>query len=94
MFKKRTLLNRVKIIPSANLIIPLGGVLVRAKELEINIEDMSIKKELELGKVLVVILDGNQRKAKCVEAVEHGFTIIETAKGKATKIKFEEGELF
>ncbi|MES1044813.1 terminase [Bacillus obstructivus] len=55
---------------------------------------MSIKKELELGKVLVVILDGNQRKAKWVEAVEHGFTIIETAKGKATKIKFEEGELF
>ncbi|WP_435431483.1 XtrA/YqaO family protein [Sporolactobacillus laevolacticus] len=32
--------------------------------------------------MLIVILDGVQGKAKVTEAVEHGCTIIETAKGK------------
>lgn len=55
---------------------------------------MSINKQIESGKVLVLILDGYQGKAKYVEAVEHGFTIIETIKGKVVKIRYEEGELF
>lgn len=48
----------------------------------------------EPDKVQILVLDGFQGKAKLVDAVEHGFTIIETAKGKAAKIKFEESELF
>jgi hypothetical protein len=67
---------------------------VRLTDLEINIEDLSITKQLEQGKVLVLILDGNQGKAKVTEAVDHGFTVIETVKGKVAKIKYEEGELF
>ncbi|SFF99899.1 hypothetical protein SAMN02982927_00345 [Sporolactobacillus nakayamae] len=42
----------------------------------------------------MLVLDGVQNKAKVAEAGEHGFTIIETAKGKVTKIKYGEGELF
>lgn len=62
---------------------------------EINIDkDMSIKQVIEPGKVLVLVLDGQQGKAKMCEAVEHGLTIIETAKGKAARIRFEESELF
>jgi hypothetical protein len=44
--------------------------------------------------VLVLVIDGVQSKAKVVEAVEHSFTIVETAKGKIARIKYEESELF
>jgi hypothetical protein len=66
----------------------------RTKELEINIQEMSVTQTIEPGKVLILVLDGVQGKAKLCEAVEHGFTIVETAKGKAARIKFEESELF
>ncbi|MCG5026910.1 XtrA/YqaO family protein [Anoxybacillus flavithermus] len=46
------------------------------------------------GKVIVIVVDGVQGKAKVAEAVEHGYTIIETAKGKTARIKYEESELF
>jgi hypothetical protein len=39
-------------------------------------------------------IDGVQGKAKIAEAVEHDFTIVETAKGKTARIKDEESELF
>ncbi|TGA96304.1 terminase [Sporolactobacillus shoreae] len=48
---------------------------------------------MERGKVLVVILDGVQGKAKVTEAVDHRSIIIETVKGKIAKIKYNEGEL-
>ncbi|WP_044743249.1 XtrA/YqaO family protein [Anoxybacillus sp. B7M1] len=55
---------------------------------------MTVSHPVVPGKVLVVVIDGVQGKAKVAEAVEHGFTIIETAKGKTARIKFEESELF
>jgi hypothetical protein len=53
----------------------------RSTELSIDSNDMSIQQQIEPGKVLIVVLDGHQGKAKVFEAVEHGLTIIETAKG-------------
>ncbi|WP_272914952.1 XtrA/YqaO family protein [Sediminibacillus terrae] len=68
---------------------------MRSKELNVEVETMSIApQQIERGRVKIIILDGVQGRAKVTEAVEHGSTIIETAKGKTTKIKFEEGELF
>ncbi|MDF2859620.1 MAG: terminase [Neobacillus sp.] len=66
----------------------------RSQEIEIDIEDMSINQKIEPGKVLIIVLDGHQGKAKMCQAVEHGQTIIETAKGKTARICFEEFELF
>jgi hypothetical protein len=66
----------------------------RSQELDINIQNMSIQQKLEPGKVLIIVLDGIQGKAKMCEAVEHGYTIIETAKGKTARISYEESELF
>lgn len=67
---------------------------MRSRELKIDMQDLSVTKKMEQGKVLIVILDGVQGEAKVTEAVEHGLTIIETAKGKVAKIKYDEGELF
>jgi SepF-like predicted cell division protein (DUF552 family) len=67
---------------------------MRAKKIDLNTDGKSVTQEIEPGKVLVVVLDGVQNKAKVTEAVEHGLTIIETAKGKVAKIKYDEGELF
>lgn len=67
---------------------------MRSREIDLNPDGKSVTQELEPGKVLVIVLDGVQNKAKVTEAVEHGFTIIETAKGKVAKIKYNEGELF
>ncbi|PFF75832.1 terminase [Bacillus cereus] len=67
---------------------------MRIKEMEINVEEMKIEQKIESGKIIVLVLDGTQGKVKMCEAVEHGFTIIETVKGQAKRIKFEESELF
>ena len=66
----------------------------RTKFLQVDPEDMTVTHAIEPGKVVVLILDGHQGRAKACEAVEHGFTIIETAKGKTARIRFEESELF
>ncbi|MBN8249971.1 XtrA/YqaO family protein [Priestia flexa] len=66
----------------------------RARFLEVNPDDMTIHHAIEPGKVVLLILDGHQGKAKAIEAVHHGHTIIETAKGKTARIRFEESELF
>lgn len=66
----------------------------RTKDLNIDVSSMSIQQQIEPGKVLIVVLDGHQGKAKICEAVEHGYTIIETAKGKTARIRYEESELF
>jgi hypothetical protein len=66
----------------------------RSQEIEINIDNMSIHQKIEPGKVIIVVLDGHQGKAKMCEAVEHGQTIIETAKGKVARIRYEDFELF
>lgn len=76
-------------------IIPHGGIQVRrAQELQIDIDNMTVSHPVVPGKVLVIVIDGVQGKAKVAEAVEHGYTIIETAKGKTARIKYEESELF
>ncbi|UOQ43371.1 XtrA/YqaO family protein [Halobacillus salinarum] len=68
---------------------------MRAKDISIDTDKLSIPEQaIEKGKVKVIVLDGVQGKAKVTEAVEHGSTIIETAKGKTAKIRYEEGELF
>ncbi|EPF11116.1 MULTISPECIES: XtrA/YqaO family protein [Bacillus] len=67
---------------------------MRIKEMKINVEEMKIEQKIESGKIIVLVLDGTQGKVKMCEAVEHGFTIIETVKGQAKRIKFEESELF
>ncbi|WP_167815233.1 XtrA/YqaO family protein [Sporolactobacillus shoreae] len=61
--------------------------------MEINLQDLRLTQKMERGKVLVVILDGVQGKAKVTEAVDHRSIIIETVKGKIAKIKYNEGEL-
>jgi predicted ribosome-associated RNA-binding protein Tma20 len=66
----------------------------RSHELDIDTNNMSVQQKIEPGKVLIVVLDGHQGKVKVCEAVEHGQTIIETAKGKTARIRFEESELF
>ncbi|WP_280849953.1 XtrA/YqaO family protein [Gottfriedia endophytica] len=66
---------------------------MRTIELELS-NDMTVQHKLEPGKVIVLVLDGIQGKVKVTEAVEHGHTIIETAKGKVARVKFEESELF
>ena len=66
----------------------------RLHEVDIDINNMSVKQKLEPGKVLILVLDGHQGKAKLCEAVEHGYTIIETANGKTARIRYEESELF
>ncbi|EJR61470.1 hypothetical protein IIO_02923 [Bacillus cereus VD115] len=67
---------------------------MRIKEMKINVEEMKIEQKIESGKIIVLVLDGTQGKVKMCEAVDHGFTIIETVKGQAKRIKFEESELF
>jgi Phage-like element PBSX protein XtrA len=72
-----------------------GGIPVkRSQELQIDIDNMMVSHPVVPGKVLVLVIDGVQGKAKVAEAVEHGFTIVETAKGKTARIKYEESELF
>ncbi len=66
----------------------------RAQELQLDIDSMTVSHPVVPGKVIVIIVDGVQGKAKVAEAVEHGYTIIETAKGKTARIKYEESELF
>ncbi|MGZ0084560.1 XtrA/YqaO family protein [Caldibacillus thermoamylovorans] len=66
----------------------------RAQELQIDIDNMTVSHPVVPGKVIVIVVDGVQGKAKVAEAVEHGYTIIETAKGKTARIKYEESELF
>jgi Phage-like element PBSX protein XtrA len=66
----------------------------RAQELQIDIDSMMVSHPVVPGKVIVIVVDGVRGKAKVAEAVEHGFTIVETAKGKTARIKFEESELF
>lgn len=65
----------------------------RTEEIMIN-EEMIISQKIQPGKVVIIVLDGHLGKAKKCEAVEHGYTVIETAKGKTARIKFEESELF
>nr|WP_255288611.1 XtrA/YqaO family protein [Bacillus cereus] len=55
---------------------------MRTKNIEVNLNGLKIEHSIEPGKVLVLILDGNQGKEKICEAVEHGFTIVETVRGK------------
>ncbi|BAD74802.1 phage-like element PBSX protein [Geobacillus kaustophilus HTA426] len=62
--------------------------------MQIDIDSMTVSHPVVPGKVIVIIVDGVQGKAKVAEAVEHGYTIIETAKGKTARIKYEESELF
>lgn len=64
----------------------------RIQEVKIN-EDLSITQEIQPGKVLLLVLDGVKGKASVCQAVEHGQTIVETAKSKAVKIKFHEDQL-
>lgn len=65
----------------------------RSQDVDID-NNMSIEQKIEPGKVLILVLDGIQGKVKMCEAVDHGLTIIETAKGQAARIRFEESELF
>lgn len=65
----------------------------RLTELVINNHDMSISEQIEPGKVIVLVLDGNKGKAFKCEAVSHGLTIVETTSGKSKRITFEESEL-
>jgi len=67
---------------------------MRSKELTIDIDTMSVMVPVQSNKVIIVVVDGNVGKAKMLNAVDHGFTIVETAKGKAARIRFEESELF
>lgn len=67
---------------------------MRIKEMKINVEEMKIEQKIESGKIIVLVLDGTQGKVKMCEAVDHGFTMIETVKGQAKRIRFEESELF
>jgi len=66
----------------------------RTRYVEINLDNMTVQHKIQSEKVVLLILDGHQGKVKAIEAVHHGHTIIETVKGKATKIHFEESELF
>ncbi|GAA0313638.1 hypothetical protein GCM10008967_00160 [Bacillus carboniphilus] len=68
-------------------------MLKRTFEVEMNPETLEINEKIETGKVVVLVLDGVKGKATKCEAVEHGFTIIETSKGKPVRIKFEDYEL-
>lgn len=81
---------------SLTLLYHNGGIPVskRAQELQIDIDNMIVSHPVVPGKVIVIVVDGVQGKAKVAEAVEHGYTIIETAKGKTARIKYEESELF
>lgn len=62
--------------------------------MKINVEEMKIEQKIESGKIIVLVLNGTQGKVKMCEAVDHGFTMIETVKGQAKRIRFEESELF
>ncbi len=64
------------------------------KSQEIDIENMSVSHPVISGKVMLVVIDGVQGKAKVTEAVEHGYTTVETAKGKAVRITRNESELY
>lgn len=66
----------------------------RSHVLEVDIKDMSIKQQLEPGKVKIIVLDGHQGVAKMCEAVHHGRTIIETYRGKASGFIYDEREQF
>lgn len=65
----------------------------RVRELEIDIEDMSVKQRLEEGKVKIIVLDGVKGTATLCEAATHGETIVETINGKTKRIHFRESEL-
>jgi hypothetical protein len=89
-------IKKARISPDRPPLLYHGGILVskRAQELQIDINNMTVSHPVVPGKVLVLVIDGVQGKAKVAEAVEHGFTIVETAKGKTARIKYEESELF
>lgn len=65
----------------------------RPENLAIDLDNMNITHALENDKVTIIVLDGHKGSATKVEAPEHGFTIIETVRGKAVKVKFESGYL-
>lgn len=65
----------------------------RVQELEVNIDDMSVKQYLESGKIKILVLDGNKGTAMMSEAVNHGETVVETVNGSAKRITFRESEL-
>jgi hypothetical protein len=62
------------------------------KELIID-ENGQIQVDMEPGKVMLLIIDGTQRKATVVQAVRHGMTTVETVKGRATQIHRDSKEL-
>ena len=92
--KKSWALNPAKHALNITIIPQEGCSALRIREIELNLEDMSLVERLEPNKVKIIVLDGRAGKAKMCEAVHHGLTIIETAKGKTARIKFEESELF
>ncbi|MCY9671743.1 XtrA/YqaO family protein [Bacillus pumilus] len=44
---------------------------------------------VEQGKVQVVVLDGINNTAYCIDVPEHGHTIIETFKGSFDRVRFD-----
>lgn len=46
--------------------------------------------EMETGKVKIVVLDGINGKVVIAPAAEHGLTSIETSKGSAIKLKYNQ----
>lgn len=65
---------------------------MKIERVELN-DNLSVTESVEPGKIKIIILDGNQGKVSKCNAVNHGYTIIETVNGKAKRIKFEEYEL-
>ncbi|WP_414631751.1 RNA chaperone Hfq [Aneurinibacillus sp. UBA3580] len=70
-----------------------GNVKMRAREVMIDTETMTVTQQIEPGKVLILVLDGHKGKATLAQAVEHGMTAIETVKGQSVRIHYEEKEL-
>jgi hypothetical protein len=64
---------------------------LRTIDLKIN-DDLTVNAKIQQGKVIMIVLDGQQGKATMLEAVDHGFTSLETVNGHVKRIKFEEYE--
>lgn len=66
----------------------------KTKLVEVNPDDMTVTHAIESGKIIVLILDGHQGKAKAYEAMEHGSVLIEIENKKTKRVRFNESELF
>ncbi|MBO8165438.1 MAG: hypothetical protein H0Z34_17265 [Brevibacillus sp.] len=71
----------------------MGCWFVRAKELKIDIQTMTITVPVGNEPAMIQV-DPQQGKAKLVTLVPHGETVVKSSQGKIAKLDYRKSELF